>query len=84
MSKLLLGFKDYDDGDIQFLLDGPDALRVVNEVMPSMTSCNSSVTVIVTIFPRGLDNEGSFWDHRAGATTGGDAGTQHTLELDGR
>lgn len=55
MSVLLMGFKDYDDFDLEFHVTGVDLLRIA-EVL-NVRDCRTNAVAIVTIYPRGLDND---------------------------
>lgn len=83
MSILLLGFKNYDNEPHEWFLDGEDAVRLIRTI-PGMT-CRRNAVAFVTIYPRGLDNEGESGDFGAGATTRADSiDVGQTSIFDGR
>jgi len=75
---LLLGFRDFEDFDVEYQLTGTDALRVAQLV--DCPGCRTNAVAYVTILPRGLDNADQT-KYPIGYTEGGDA--QSTL-FDGR
>jgi len=73
---LLMGFKDYDDFDLEFQVTGTEVLRLAELLGAPGTRTNA--VAIVTLYPRGLDNADQT-RYPIGYTDGGDA---HTEEFD--
>lgn len=73
---ILLGFKDYDDFDLEFMATEVDAVRIANLVGAPGTRTNA--VAYVTILPRGLDNDDA--TRYPSGTTGARAGEQTTFD----